>query len=49
MVRQALSVGIRQNYGGCIGKRQWCSGNIIAFQAIALSSILGWRKFLFEP
>ena len=48
MVRQALSVAIRQNYGG-YGKRQWCSGNIIAFQAIALSSILGWRKFLFEP
>jgi hypothetical protein len=26
--------------------RQWCSGNIIAFQAIALSSILGWRSSL---
>jgi hypothetical protein len=25
-------------------KRQWCSGNIAAFQAVALGSIPGWRK-----
>ena len=27
-----------------ISKRQWCSGNIAAFQAVALGSIPGWRK-----
>ena len=25
-------------------QRQWCSGNISAFQALALDSISGWRK-----
>ena len=24
------------------GKHQWCSGNITAFQAVALGSIPGW-------
>jgi hypothetical protein len=27
-------------------QRQWCSGNINAFQAFALDSISGWRSFL---
>ena len=30
----------------CNKKRQWCSGNINAFQAFALDSISGWRSFL---
>ena len=39
---------IRQIYYFKSTARQWCSGNIIAFQAIALSSILGWRIHYFS-
>jgi hypothetical protein len=28
-------------------QRQWCSGNIAAFQAVALGSIPGWRKLIY--
>ena len=28
------------------GMRQWCSGNINAFQAFALDSISGWRTLI---
>ena len=33
--------------GNQLDLRQWCSGNINAFQAFALSSILGWRSIVF--
>ena len=44
---EAESVGYLVLTSNKMNKRQWCSGNITAFQAVALSSILGWRNVFF--
>ena len=41
-----INIFLSKNHENASLKRQWCSGNINAFQAFALDSISGWRSFL---